>query len=470
MKTAICRSGFLTRHPALAARCRVTIPDLRQLILIVLMLVVPTLLAACSATGKDAPTPTPLPTPVVASKPTFITQRGTVVDDIAFTGRFAAAQQDFPYFGMDGRVGKINVHTGDNVKKGAILAELEISDLLNQRAQAQLTLQQAQSKLKSAQDNATEQNTQLDIALQTARLRLDQTKVRDPAPSITIAVDNRDKAGAAVEAAQAAYDKRGQVSGSPEALNLQRATWDYDIARATYELALQGQKTWQYDVSIQEQAVLLAESNLRKAQLSVDPVLSQDVDKAKLAVDRLQAQIDNSRLTSSVDGQVTMIAILVGQTTQAYKQAMTVAMPGPLDVSASLQKDNLEKLSIGLKATLTFPTYPGREFMGTIRRLPYPYGGSGSPNDTDQSTRISIDDPAVSLEPGVLATVHVILRQHDNALWLPPAAIRTFQGRSFVVVQDGDAQRRVAIETGISSNERVEITDGLSDGQIIIGP
>lgn len=427
-------------------------------------------LTGCSTGAQAKPSPTPIPTPVIATKPVYTVQRGSVIDDISFSGRFAAAQQDAPYFRMDGRVGKINVRVGDQVKPGDILAELEISDLLNQLAQAKLSLQQAQTKLKTAQDSTSEQNTQLKIALETARLRLEQTKVRDPSPGTAIALANRDKAGAAVEAAQAAYDRRGQVSGSAEALSLQRATWDFDIAKAQYELALQNEKSWRYDVSIQEQAVLLAESNLRKALASVDPVLSQDVDKAQLAVERLQAQVDNSRLSASADGQVTMIAVEVGKTTQAYKQAMTIAIPGPLDVSASLDKATLEKLSVGLKATLTFATYPGREFSGTIRRLPYPYGGSGSPSDPDTSTRVSIDDESLSLEPGVLATVSVLLRRHDGVLWLPPAAIRTFQGRSFVVVQDGDAQRRVSVETGISNNQRVEISDGLSEGQIIVGP
>jgi multidrug efflux pump subunit AcrA (membrane-fusion protein) len=428
------------------------------------------LLAGCSTATQSKPTPTAIPTPIVAAKPVYTVQRGTVSDEIIFSGRFAAAQEEKLSFHMDGRAGKVMVRQGDKVKQGDILAELEVSDLQNQLAQAQLTLLQAQIKLKSAQDNVAEQRTQLDIALETARLRLAQTSARDPNPNLIIAAANRDKAAASVQSAQAAYDRRGQVSGSAEALALQRATWDYDIAKAQYDLALQAQVTWEYDIRVLEQSVLLAESNIRKAALSVDPVLAQDVAKAQLGVDRLNAVLANARLVAPIDGEVTMIAVEVGKSYTAYKQVMTIAIPGPLDVSTELGKEVMERLSVGQKALVSFSILPGREYEGIVRRLPYPYGGGGSPSDEDRSTRVSVENLDVHVERGALARVRVIVAMHGDALWLPPSAIRKFQGRDFVIVQDADGQRRVSITTGIVSAERVEIIEGVSEGQIVVGP
>ena len=71
---------------------------------------------------------------------------------------------------------------------------------------------------------------------------------------------------------------------------------------------------------------------------------------------------------------------------------------------------------------------------------------------------------------GELATVIIVLEEKDDVIWLPPAAIRTFQGRSFVVVQGDDgSQRRVDVRLGIESDERVEILEGLEAGQTVIG-
>ena len=57
-----------------------------------------------------------------------------------------------------------------------------------------------------------------------------------------------------------------------------------------------------------------------------------------------------------------------------------------------------------------------------------------------------------------------------NVIWLPPQAIRNFNGRRFAVVQDGDVQRRVDIKIGIQAEERVEIEEGLQVGQTVVGP
>ncbi|UCC61429.1 MAG: secretion protein HlyD, partial [Anaerolineae bacterium] len=59
--------------------------------------------------------------------------------------------------------------------------------------------------------------------------------------------------------------------------------------------------------------------------------------------------------------------------------------------------------------------------------------------------------------------------EKDDVLWLPPAAIRTFQGREFVIVQEADRQRRADVQIGIESQDRVEILEGLEEDQIVVG-
>jgi multidrug efflux pump subunit AcrA (membrane-fusion protein) len=63
----------------------------------------------------------------------------------------------------------------------------------------------------------------------------------------------------------------------------------------------------------------------------------------------------------------------------------------------------------------------------------------------------------------------VTLQRKDNVLWLPPQAIRTFQGRQFVVVDEGNRQRRVDVKLGIQGPDRIEIVDGLKEGQKVVG-
>ena len=54
-------------------------------------------------------------------------------------------------------------------------------------------------------------------------------------------------------------------------------------------------------------------------------------------------------------------------------------------------------------------------------------------------------------------------------LLLPPEAVRSFEGRRFVVVREGDRERRVTVKIGIETEEFVEITDGLEEGDVVVG-
>ena len=71
---------------------------------------------------------------------------------------------------------------------------------------------------------------------------------------------------------------------------------------------------------------------------------------------------------------------------------------------------------------------------------------------------------------GDIVQVTVILESKQGVLWLPPAAIRTFEGRNFVVVRTEGQTRRVDIKVGIKNEEKVEIVEGLEEGEVVIGP
>ena len=322
-----------------------------------------------------------------------------------------------------------------------------------------------------------ERQADREIALEIARLRLAQAKVRDPGRNVAMAAARLELAKAAMQAAQAAYDRRASQPGSEassEAANLHKATLDHTLAQLQHEQAVENQEASQYDILVLEQNVRLAELALQQAG-EVDPVLAQEVLKAQLAVDRLQVQWEKGRLIAPIDGIVTMVALKVGKTFSAFKPAIRIAPPGELEVTAEVYAVIMERLSTGQKCTISIIDYPDRTFHGRIRRLPYPYGGGGVVSETeleDKSTRVSIDDlgEGDSLTKGAVVHVSVLFQEKEDVLWLPPDAVRTYAGRDFVVVQGEDVQRRIPIKVGITSQDRIEILEGVSEGQVVLGP
>ena len=66
--------------------------------------------------------------------------------------------------------------------------------------------------------------------------------------------------------------------------------------------------------------------------------------------------------------------------------------------------------------------------------------------------------------------ITIVIEKRPDTLWLPPQAIRVFEGRRFVVVQEEGFQQRVDIKMGIEGEDRVEILEGLEEGQVVVSP
>ncbi len=428
------------------------------------------------APAREEPTPTPIPTPIVPTKPTYRVERGEVIKKLLFTGRIAPVVERELFFRTSGRVRHVYVKRGDFVKAGQVLADLEIDDLERELASAQLELERAQVRLQEAENELANAIQRAQINLEIARLQLEAIKARDPSPRKMQVEADLQRAELELKQAQEAYNaiaSRADAGMLPQAFALQNATLNYQQAKAAYDLAMQDIAYYQYEVAIQERQVRLAQLALEELHRGVDPLLKNDVERAQLAVQKLEAAIADAQIIAPFDGQVLSISLSEGRPVEAFRPVATVADPTQLEVSADLVSTQLQELAEGMPATVVLVSRPGKELKGTIRRLPYPYGtgGGAKVEEEDKSTRISLEAGAAEagFEMGDLARVTVLLERKEDVLWLPPQAIRTFEGRKFVVVKDGEAQRRVDVKVGIEGEDRVEIMEGLTEGQIVIG-
>lgn len=358
------------------------------------------------------PTPTPIPTAVVPIKPTYTVQRGELVSQLEFSGRVSPEVEEDLFFRTDGRVRTVLAKRNEMVVEGQILAELEIDGLERELESTQLELERSQVRLDQAQD---EHDYQVEVAqtnLEIAQLRL-QSMQSGAAPDLT-------------------------------------------------------------SIAIQQKEVELAELAMARLAEGVDPLLVSDVTRAELAVTKLMAEIAEAQIIAPFDGQLLSISLTPGQSINAYAPVSTIADITNLEVRADLVSNQMDKLSEEMVAEIFMTSRPGVTLSGAVRQLPYPYGSGGrgqTVEDMDKSTRISIDasPEEAGFELGDLVRVTVELERKADVLWLPPQALRIFDGRRFAVLQDGDVQRRVDVTVGIETPERVEIEDGLEEGQTVVG-
>lgn len=481
----------------------------RDRFLIWLMVVSALSLTACSlddpSAASSGATPTPLPTPIVPEKPLYTVEQGTVVNTLEFTGRVSPVLEEELFFKSDGFVAEVYVDRGDQVSEGDLLAELEIGDLQNRLAQQQLALQTAELTLEQAEETASDQLLEAQINLDKLTLQLAQEQTNPGSGRTTAAAVGLEAAQRELADAQEAYDTawepardwelnmrepsclpgqggavpctglplRDQLESERAATErrLARAQDNLAIARADYNDAFASRSADTYSAQILEKDIELAEHRIEQLQRGVDPLLALDLERTRLEIAATNQQINDAQLIAPFDGEILSVALGPGDNASAFRTVIVLADPGSLEVTAELGADQLREMSVGQEATISLRNRPEDEMSGFVRQLPYPYGGGTvEASEDDTAARITFDDPSVSLEMGELATVVIVLEEKSDVLWLPPAAIRTFQGRNFVVVQDEDgSQRRVDVRLGIESDERVEILDGLERGETVVG-
>jgi membrane fusion protein, macrolide-specific efflux system len=236
---------------------------------------------------------------------------------------------------------------------------------------------------------------------------------------------------------------------------------EFDIHRAQVNLEIEQLKL--------QLVMLQTPANSEINSLTV-AIQQRQVELAQINVDELNNAVAVGQIVSPLNGTVMMVMMAEGNTIEAFKPVIIVADLSKLEVSGELTDAQLSKLSENISASINLVGRQSAAVEGTIRSLPYPYG-SGN-DSSSQTLRISfMSDPMTAgYNLGDLVNVTIVLEKKENVLWLPPQAIRNFEGRRFVIVQDGDAQRRVDVQVGIETSDRVEIVDGLNEGDLVIAP
>jgi multidrug efflux pump subunit AcrA (membrane-fusion protein) len=420
----------------------------------------------------EEPTPTPIPTPVTVSKPTYAVTRGKVTKQLILGGRIVPVTEKELFFRTSGHVRKVFVQSGEMVKAGQVLADLEMANMERDLVGSQLELERAQARLKTAETDLQQNIKRAQANLDIAKENLAIIKTQDPAPHKKVAEVALEKADLARQQAQAAYDTiawRNDRGASPEAAALQQATLNYTAAQAAYDLALQEIATHGHQATIAGHQVNLAQIGLESLNAGVDPLLGNDVKRAQLAVDKLRAAVTDAQIVAPIDGQVQLAFILYeGTAVDAFKYVATVSDLSALEASAETINASLDQVSLSMPATISLISRPGVEINGRVRQLPST-GMLGSDQNRDLRIALDTSGTEASYASGEIIRITIVLEQKPDVLWLPPAAIRTFEGRKFVVVQENAGQRRVDVKLGIESEDRVEIASGLTEGQIVVG-
>jgi multidrug efflux pump subunit AcrA (membrane-fusion protein) len=425
-------------------------------------------LPACTINQAD-PTPTPLSRAPTAIPPTFTVGVGPVVKRLQISARVQPKETADLYFETDGRILTVPFKDGASVKQGDILAELDVTDMRNELEQRKVEYETAQTVLSNTVKGYTRTLTLAQLDVDQAKLRLDIAIQQSGDAEVKLAQNDLDRNQRNIDAinnsikiARAAFDQAGADNAAKvlEEAQLERAR-----LQATYERALSNQKVATLQVALLRRDLDRARLNYQTVLANVDPNLVSNVERARLAYEGVQKRLSRSVLVAPFDGVISQQFARVGSNVRALVPLIKLAKPGELVLVSTLTSVQYAQVDVNAAVACYFENAPNTPVNGIISEFPK------MPQEaTNQLANIKLAD-GVKLEISRLARCITVLGETKDVLWLPPQAVRSFQGRRFVVLRgENGARQRADVEVGLEADDRVEIKTGVKQGDVVVGP
>ena len=138
------------------------------------------------------------------------------------------------------------------------------------------------------------------------------------------------------------------------------------------------------------------------------------------------------------------------------------------EISLTVDELDIARLSIGQAVTVTLDALPGQSFDGEITEIDP--NGENSGGSTKYS--VTVEFPRTEdMLTGMNAAVRVQLAENDDLLLIPLAAVQEDADGIYVCTgydkKSDEPTKPVAITTGLSDGENVEVLSGLSEGDTV---
>lgn len=146
---------------------------------------------------------------------------------------------------------------------------------------------------------------------------------------------------------------------------------------------------------------------------------------------------------------------------------ITIYKQNKVKVTVSVDELDILDVEKGQSATITLDALEDEEFEGTITKVASSAtAGSGS---TKYEVQITIP-MTKKMRIGMSATASIKISEAENVLTIPMTALQQRREETFVYTSqdsDGNLSGEVAVETGLSDGDNVEITSGLEEGMTV---
>lgn len=218
---------------------------------------------------------------------------------------------------------------------------------------------------------------------------------------------------------------------------------DLDNAQVNLDAARAAQNSLQAQVNQTEVALAQSETNLAYSYI-----------RAPFAGYVAERNLDTGAYVSSA----------TASTSTMSRGIMSLHDINTVRVLIEVVERDIPLIKMGQEAELRAEAYPDFVFRGTVTRIVQAL------NRATRTMTVEVDLPNTDrrLKGGMFARVEVLVGTHHQALQIPIDAVSRLEETQYVyVVRDGKA-RRVEVEVGTRSDNRIEIIKGLTGDESVI--
>lgn len=284
--------------------------------------------------------------------------------------------------------------------------------------------------------------------------------------------------------------KKGQLIAEMDKITLQAEleSQEAQLANAKAEYDYQQKNYTRNKVLFEKE--LISDSDYEMA--------TYNYEKAKSAYEKSQADIIKVRrnlgyavITSPIDGVVISREVEEGQTVAAGFETPTLFTIArdltEMQVIADVDEADIGQVVEGQRVTFSVDAYPNDVFEGVVTQVRLE--ATVESNVVTYEVVISAPNPDLKLKPGLTATVLIYTLEKENALTIPPKALRFVPDAAVaetngitlmpihidnpalqktVWVKDGQTLEEKEVQTGTSTTSLTEVLGGLTEGQEIV--
>ncbi|MDT0647899.1 efflux RND transporter periplasmic adaptor subunit [Zunongwangia sp. F260] len=276
--------------------------------------------------------------------------------------------------------------------------------------------------------------------------------------------------------------------------SLKQATANYERNKQLFEKGVISKAEWDQIVSNYEVAEASKESAFYNMQSS-----AASVTEARDNLSRTNIYAPMTGTISKLDAELG--ERVVGTQQMAGTEIMRVADLSNMEVEVDVNENDIVKVSVGDSTIVEVDAYLGKEFGGLVTEIS---NSADSELTSDQVTNFKVKVRILEesyqeliegkpenfspFRPGMTATVDIITNSRNSVLGVPISAIviksdtissktgsqnAAASGERFeaVFLKEGDEARLQVVKTGIQDDSQIEITEGLTEGDVVItGP